>query len=193
MRVLLQRDPSKRKLIPMGTKSCSPRRRRAASRISAASPRSISEAAPRCCSSGCWAGRAVQPPCPHGIRHRNRPKTAPKPRLPPEPAAKGGPDALGHPRRIFALDFGTELLLSRRMIYSACGLAYSLFKISCWLGRCGKGVCNPGMDVDFSQCLSESSHCAGSGQLLQPFSPVEDGSGVGALGARGSKVGSVWL
>lgn len=84
-----------------------------------------------------------------------------------------GPRAPGHLRRTFALDFGTELLLSRRMIYSACGLACSLFKISCRLGKCGKGICNPGMDVDFSQCLSESGHCAGSGQLLQPLSPVE--------------------
>lgn len=98
-------------------------------------------------------------------------QTNPKPRLSPDPAAKGGPDALGHLRRIFALDFGTELLLSRRMIYSACGLAYSLFKISCWLGKCGKDICIPGMDVDFSQCLSESRQGAGSGQLLQPFSP----------------------
>lgn len=69
-------------------------------------------------------------------------------------------------------------LLSRRMIYSACGLAYSLFKISCWLSKCGKDICNPQMDVDFSQCLSESRHCAGCGQLLQPFSSVEDGSAV---------------
>lgn len=66
------------------------------------------------------------------------------------PAAKGGPDATRHLQRIFALDFGTELLLSRRMIYSACGLAYSLFKISCRLGECGKDIYNPGMDVDFS-------------------------------------------
>lgn len=105
---------------------------------------------------------AAQPPRPHGNRHRNRPT----PRLSPDPAAKGGPGALGHPRRIFALDFGTELLLSRRMIYSACGLAYSLFKISCWLGKCGKDIWNPGMGVDFSQCLSEARHCAGSGELL---------------------------
>lgn len=57
---------------------------------------------------------------------------------------------------------GPNYCFSRRMIYSACGLAHSLFKISCWFGKCGKDICNPGMGVDFSQCLSESSHCAGS-------------------------------
>lgn len=67
-----------------------------------------------------------------------------------------GPRAPGHLRRTFALDFGTELLLSRRMIYSACGLACSLFKISCRLGKCGKGISEiPGwMWIFLSACLS---------------------------------------
>lgn len=42
----------------------------------------------------------------------------------------------------------TRLVFLMRMVYSPCGLAYSLFKISCPLGRYLKAVCNPRMDVD---------------------------------------------
>lgn len=65
------------------------------------------------------------------------------------PDAKGGLDAIGRLWRIFALGSGsytTGFLM--RMVYSPCGLAYSLFKVSCPLGRYLKAACNPRMDVD---------------------------------------------